>query len=251
VVGLPPRERVRIGFRLTFPGGERDDQGYSVHRALSVRLFQSAMASLLGTDGPVSLYVGPTWLVLDHSGAVSDQVFPDTDLPCPFLQQDSAVRVERNRFSARVPRDDLEQFPSFPLSSFRGDESAEASSPCEHGERDNLSMRTPKRVKIASGKSRATDHLNLSSGESRAPVHENLLSPGSDWSKDTLSSTALILEEKLASSKSDKELGESSSERSAPAFIPVSRKMRRDLMRLFRGENRSARRAFRVLVKRE
>ncbi len=108
--GPPPRERVRLSIRLTFPGGEREDQGYSVHRDLPVRLFQSAMASLIRTDGAVSLYVGPTWHILDHCGTVSDQVFPGTISPCPFLQQGSVVRVVQGGFPARVPRDDPGSF---------------------------------------------------------------------------------------------------------------------------------------------
>jgi hypothetical protein len=95
--GLPARARTRLGITLTFPDGKRCDQRYCVS-------MQLAVPSLLRTTSPVVLFVGPTWGMLDHDGVVVDRFFPGTSIPCPFLIQNSVVRV-RKRASLPVAGD--------------------------------------------------------------------------------------------------------------------------------------------------
>jgi hypothetical protein len=98
----PKRERVRLTIKLNFPGGERGDQTYSVNKFLSVEFFRRDMTSLLGIPPPVSLFVGPEWLLLDRPGCVSDQIIPGTNISCPFLEQGSLVRVEQGQHSVSL-----------------------------------------------------------------------------------------------------------------------------------------------------
>jgi hypothetical protein len=51
------------------------------------------MARLLGTMSPVVLAVGPEWVELDHHGLISDRTLPGSITPCPFLTDNSVVRV--------------------------------------------------------------------------------------------------------------------------------------------------------------
>jgi hypothetical protein len=97
-------------------------------------------------------------------------------------------------------------------------------------------------VKIASGESRAKGLQTPPTDESPGFSRQLDSSSVSDWSNDILSSTPL---------NPNTEVGESSSEPSISACIPVSPRIRRDLMRLFRGEARFARKAYRALAKRE
>ncbi len=89
------RPRVRIGLTLTFPDSERDDQRYSGHPGWTVSHFKERMGRLLETTSPIVLHVSPDWEELDHLGLVSDRFLPDSTTPCPFLEQDSVVRVSQ------------------------------------------------------------------------------------------------------------------------------------------------------------
>jgi hypothetical protein len=57
------------------------------------------VGTMLNVFIPPTLEVGPTWASLDHSGAITDRISPCTGLPCPFLEQDSEVRVTVAVFS--------------------------------------------------------------------------------------------------------------------------------------------------------
>jgi hypothetical protein len=46
------------------------------------------------TTNQISLFVSPNWKLLNHTGTVSDEVIPGTNITCPFLYQGSTVRVE-------------------------------------------------------------------------------------------------------------------------------------------------------------
>ena len=59
---------------------------------------------MLGTDSPVVLAVSPDWEELDHLGLVSARVFPNTAVACPYLSQDSTIKV-RSLFSVSCDGD--------------------------------------------------------------------------------------------------------------------------------------------------
>jgi hypothetical protein len=88
---------------LTFPDGEREDQAYTLHRHMLVSQLKRTMQILLGNDSPVVLAVSPDWAELDHLGLVSARVFPNTAVACPYLSQDSTIKV---RSLSSVSRDD-------------------------------------------------------------------------------------------------------------------------------------------------
>ncbi len=60
---------------------------------MPVSFLRYNLACLLRVDTPVSLFVGPIWSALAHGGAITDRVFPGTIIPCPYVEQDSEVRV--------------------------------------------------------------------------------------------------------------------------------------------------------------
>lgn len=91
-----PRARFRLGLTLTFPDGERCDQGYSAHPGWTVPEFRVRMASLLGTTSPISVTVSPGWDELDRLGPISAAFLPDSTVPCPHLVQNSVVRVRQS-----------------------------------------------------------------------------------------------------------------------------------------------------------
>ena len=90
-----PRHRIRLGITLTFPDGERCDQRYSAHPGWTVEQFKARMASLLETSAPIRLTLSPIWDELDHHGTVSMRFHPSSGSPCPFLDQNSVVRVHQ------------------------------------------------------------------------------------------------------------------------------------------------------------
>ena len=92
---VPSRTRIRLGLTLVFPDGERQDQRYSAHPSWTVSHFKERMGGILGTLSPIRLLVGPEWEELDHLGLISDAILPDSGLRCPFLTQDSVVRVSQ------------------------------------------------------------------------------------------------------------------------------------------------------------
>jgi hypothetical protein len=89
------RPRIRLGITLTFPDGERFDQRYSAHPGWTVALFKARMASFLETALPTRLTVSPIWDELVHLGTVSMRFYPTSGSPCPFLDQNSVVRVHQ------------------------------------------------------------------------------------------------------------------------------------------------------------
>jgi hypothetical protein len=82
---------------------------------MAVPLFKLAMAGLLRTHSPVSLFVGPDWLELDHQGSISDQFYPGTELACPYLGQDSVVRVRRQVIPETPEADTFDDFQVLPV----------------------------------------------------------------------------------------------------------------------------------------
>jgi hypothetical protein len=54
------------------------------------------MGRLLETDSQITLTVSPDWAELNHLGLVSDRVLPGSDSLCPFLDQNSVVRVQQS-----------------------------------------------------------------------------------------------------------------------------------------------------------
>jgi hypothetical protein len=80
--------------KLVHLGEERAPEIYAVFPEMPVSLLRHNLAWLLQVDEPVSLFVGPTWLALDHSGTITDLFLPGTTLPCPYLVQGSEVRVQ-------------------------------------------------------------------------------------------------------------------------------------------------------------
>ncbi len=84
----------RFTIVLVYPGGERDRHDYTVFPEMPVSFLRHNLACLLRVDAPVSLFVGPMWLALDHSGTITDPFFPGSTTPCPYVMQGSVVRVQ-------------------------------------------------------------------------------------------------------------------------------------------------------------
>jgi hypothetical protein len=106
----------RLKVTLTFPDREMPDQRYTMPRSLLVTELKRKLAGLLQTQLPILLFVGPTWVPLDHSGCVTDRAFLGTDSPCPFLEDGSVIRVETGENWTSVGedvilRDELSQLP--------------------------------------------------------------------------------------------------------------------------------------------
>jgi hypothetical protein len=90
---------------LSFPDGEMSDQPYAIHRHVGVPEFKGYLAALLGTTLPIVLTVSPDWEELDHQGAISARVFPGSSIACPYITQDSEIRVRR--LSSMSPDDGI------------------------------------------------------------------------------------------------------------------------------------------------
>jgi hypothetical protein len=84
----------RFTITVLYPGGERLSHPYLVFNGMPVSFLRYNLACLLRVDLPVSLFVGPTWSILAHEGAITDRVFPGTSVPCPYVVQGSEVRVQ-------------------------------------------------------------------------------------------------------------------------------------------------------------
>jgi hypothetical protein len=91
----PRRARIRLGLTLVFPDGEEQDLRYSAHPSWTVSHFKERMRGILGTLSPIRLRVGPDWEELDHLGLISDAILPGAAVRCPFLTQNSVVRVSQ------------------------------------------------------------------------------------------------------------------------------------------------------------
>jgi hypothetical protein len=85
----------RFTIRLIYPGGERHSHDCTVlFPEMPVQFLRHNLACLLRVDVAVFLFVGPMWVGLDHEGSITDRVFPGTITPCPYVVQDSEVRVQ-------------------------------------------------------------------------------------------------------------------------------------------------------------
>jgi hypothetical protein len=97
-----PRERFSVGdgsrtgrftIRLTFPGHELPDQTMVVTTCMTVPTLRRRLADLMGQRHGVSIFVAPSWDLLDHGGFITELYLPGTDTPCPALAPGSLVRV--------------------------------------------------------------------------------------------------------------------------------------------------------------
>ncbi len=79
---------------LFYPGGERPTHPYTVFRGMPVSFLRYNLACLLELELPVSLFVGPNWGALAHSGTITDRVFPGTTILCPYVEPGSGIRVQ-------------------------------------------------------------------------------------------------------------------------------------------------------------
>jgi hypothetical protein len=72
---------------------------YSVHAGMPVPALRLQITELLEQPFLVHLLVGLSWTddCLQHTGTISDRVFPGTTTPCPYLQQGSRVLVYLKR----------------------------------------------------------------------------------------------------------------------------------------------------------
>ncbi len=84
----------RFTVTLLYPGGERPTHPYTVFRGMPVSFLRYNLACLLRCELPVSLFVGPHWVALAHSGTITDRVFPGTTLLCPYVEQGTEIRVQ-------------------------------------------------------------------------------------------------------------------------------------------------------------
>jgi hypothetical protein len=78
---------------VSYPGREHCPHDHAVFHGMPVDALRRTLSSLLQMTGLVLLTVSPTWLALDHGGAITDRVFPGSTIPCPFLEQASEVHV--------------------------------------------------------------------------------------------------------------------------------------------------------------
>jgi hypothetical protein len=68
---------------------------YSVYNRMPVSLLRLRLMALLEASHSVHLLVGLSWThdILEHTGTITDLVFPETNVPCPYLQHGSTVNV--------------------------------------------------------------------------------------------------------------------------------------------------------------
>jgi hypothetical protein len=85
---------------------------YLVNGSMPVSMLRLQISELLEQPFLVHLLVGVSWEedILQHSGTISDRVFPGTTIPCPYLQRGSRVLVYFTR-PANVSPVDPEPVP--------------------------------------------------------------------------------------------------------------------------------------------
>ncbi len=97
---LPSGESTdRFQIHLRFPNEELPSQSFMVSASMTVPVLESAIASLMRISPPLSLFVAPRWELLDHPGFIVDRFLSDMITPCPYLQQDSVLRVLSRRLT--------------------------------------------------------------------------------------------------------------------------------------------------------
>jgi hypothetical protein len=103
----------RFSIRLLFPDGGVPQLSFPVHHDMPVSLLRRDIALFLNVP-TVHLLVGFSWThdLLEHTGSITDRVFPGTHDLCPYLQPGSRVNVYFER-----PALDLPLFPPPSLSS--------------------------------------------------------------------------------------------------------------------------------------
>jgi hypothetical protein len=101
----------RFSVRLLFPERNFPPIIYPVKDTMLVSRLRLLISQLVEAVSLVHLLVGPSWTldILDHSGTITDRVFPGTTISCLYLQQGSRVLVY-------LDRPDTEPFiPSVPV----------------------------------------------------------------------------------------------------------------------------------------
>jgi hypothetical protein len=79
----------KFSIRLLFPDKQTQTLIFPVRKRMPVSLLHLQISEL------TELLVGPSWNfdILEHRGTISDRVFPNTNVPCPFLQEGTRVLV--------------------------------------------------------------------------------------------------------------------------------------------------------------
>jgi hypothetical protein len=89
----------RFQIHLRFPNEELPSQSFMVSVSMTVPVLESAIARLMRISPPLSLFVAPRWALLDHPGFIVDRFLSDMVTPCPYLEQDSVLRVLSRRIA--------------------------------------------------------------------------------------------------------------------------------------------------------
>jgi hypothetical protein len=89
----------RFQIHLRFPNEELPSQSLMVSVSMTVPVLESAIACLMGISPPLLLFVAPRWDLLDHPGFIVDRCLSDRITPCPYLEQDSFLRVLSQRIA--------------------------------------------------------------------------------------------------------------------------------------------------------
>jgi hypothetical protein len=102
------RQRTEDTFqiRLIFPNKEAPTLILPVRKNMTVPTLRSKISNLLESDCLVHLLVGPSCsqdILLEHQGTITDRVLPNTNTPCPYLQQGTRVFIYKHPPSSNRP----------------------------------------------------------------------------------------------------------------------------------------------------
>ena len=78
---------------------------FSVRKQMPVARLRLKISKLVESPNLVHLLVGPSWIedILEHQGTITDRFFPNTNTPCPYLQQGTRVLVYLSRPDTNHP----------------------------------------------------------------------------------------------------------------------------------------------------
>jgi hypothetical protein len=89
----------KFSIRLLFPDKQAPTLIFPVRARMPVALLRLQISELVESPHLVHLLLGPSWDydILEHKGSITDRVFPNTNIPCPYLQQGTRVLVYLTR----------------------------------------------------------------------------------------------------------------------------------------------------------
>jgi hypothetical protein len=79
--------------------GLQTNQSFMVTTSMTVPFLELAIARLMQISPPLSMFVAPRWVLLDHPGFIVDRFLSDMTTPCPYLEPGSTLRVLSRRIA--------------------------------------------------------------------------------------------------------------------------------------------------------